>query len=240
MKAKYSNPVFCALDTTDLAHAQRLVRMLSGNIGGIKLGLEFYSAHGPVGVRAIGELGQPVFLDLKLHDIPNTVKSAVRALLPLKPAIMTVHLQGGSAMLEAAVEAAREGAENLGFERPKVVGVSVLTSLDQSDLKRMNVEKKLQDHVVDLAQMGLAAGLDGIVCSPREISVVRAACGNDFILVVPGVRPVNDSSDDQKRTLTPAEAYKAGADILVIGRPITMAEDPKAVVEEIVGSLSRI
>lgn len=222
------NPVFCALDTTSVETAKSLADSLKGALGGIKIGMEFFYAHGPDGYRQLAASGQPIFLDLKLHDIPNTVAKAVKSLMPLAPKIMTVHTAGGAEMMRRAAEAATEAATELGIERPKLVGVTVLTSLDQSDLGDIGVQRDVKEQVLGLAQLAKNSGLDGIVCSPHEISIIRAALGNDFMLVVPGIRPAGAALGDQKRVMTPKEAVDAGASILVIGRPITQAEDPAA------------
>ncbi len=228
------NPVFCALDTTDLGRAEKLARSLKGSVGGAKIGMEFFNAHGPQGYRAVAAAGLPIFLDLKLHDIPNTVAGGIRAILPLKPAIVNVHAAGGAAMMRAAADAAREA----GSDRPLVIGVTMLTSLDASDLADTGVSGTPGDHVRRLAGLAASSGLDGVVCSAHEIEVLRRDLGKDFKLVVPGIRPAGSDIADQKRIMTPAEALALGADILVIGRPITGAGDPRAAAEEIGRSLA--
>lgn len=227
-----SNPVFVALDTTDLDYARGLAERLRGSVGGLKLGLEFFSAHGPDGVRVFGDIGLPIFLDLKFHDIPNTVAGACRAAASLGVAILNVHAGGGPAMLKAAGEAAR--AVN---PKTKVIAVTVLTSLNETDLKAMGVSGSPGEQVARLAQLTKANGLDGVVCSAHEIAPLRAALGKDFMLVVPGIRPAGADLNDQSRVMTPAEAYQAGADILVIGRPITGAPDPAKAARDITQSL---
>jgi len=226
--------VFCALDTTDLAWAQRLGTDLAAIIGGIKLGLEFYSAHGPDGVRRVAEAsGAKIFLDVKLHDIPNTVAGAVRAITQsCRPYLLTIHASGGKAMLEAARDAAAEAAAKAGIERPRIVGVTVLTSMDDSDLADVGQRGPTLDQVKRLADLAQRAGLDGVVCSAEESAALRAAHGPDFLLVVPGIRPAA-GGDDQKRVVTPAEGIRRGASYLVIGRPITQAQDPRRAVEDI-------
>jgi orotidine-5'-phosphate decarboxylase len=217
-----TNPVFCAFDMPDTASALEMASRLKGRIGGIKLGMEFFMAEGPAGIRALSAQNVPIFLDLKLHDIPNTVAGAVTSLLPLAPHFMTIHTAGGPAMMQAAVKAAAGAGPN----RPKLLGVTVLTSLDQADLAACGHTAKTQDLVVTLAKLAQDSGLDGIVCSPQEIAAVRAACGPDFVLMVPGIRPLWAAAGDQKRVMTPREACAAGATHLVIGRPITAAPDP--------------
>lgn len=224
--------IYCAIDTPDMAAAERLVGALARSVGGIKLGLEFFVANGPAGVAKLAEKGLPVFLDLKLHDIPNTVAGAVRALMPLAPSILTVHAGGGRAMLEAAVEA-RGAASDM-----RIVGVTVLTSLDDGDLGRMGWAEGSEATVARLAEEAKAGGLDGIVCSPREAAAMRAAFGPDFLLVVPGIRPAWAATGDQKRVTTPADAAAAGADVLVIGRPITGADEPAAAAQRIAAELA--
>ena len=221
-----SNPVFCAIDTTDLAGALAMAARLRGLVGGLKVGLEFHTALGTAGVRAIIDHGLPVFLDLKFHDIPNTVAGAVRAAVRMQPTLTTLHTAGGKAMMQAAVAAADEESAKLGVVRPRLVGVTVLTSLSAEDLPTVGIQDAVLDQVKRLALLARESGLDGIVCSPQEVAAVRAVCGPDFQLVIPGIRPVWAGAQDQKRVMTPAEALAAGADLLVIGRPITGAADP--------------
>jgi orotidine-5'-phosphate decarboxylase len=220
--------IFVAIDTPDLDRAKDLARRLKSSAGGVKLGLEFFCANGPAGVHEIASLGLPIFLDLKLHDIPNTVAKAVQALRPLEPAILTVHAAGGRAMLEEAKAAAPE--------KTKVVGVTVLTSLDGDDLKSIGVAGKPAEQVGRLAELAKTAGLDGIVCSGAEVGAAKRAWPHGFF-IVPGVRPQGAGVADQKRVVTPREALDAGASILVIGRPITGAEDPEAALKAIATTL---
>jgi orotidine-5'-phosphate decarboxylase len=225
------NPIFCALDRPDLEGALALARAVAPHVGGVKLGLEFFTAQGPRGVEAVQAVGLPVFLDLKLHDIPNTVAGAVRAVAGLGVAMLTLHAAGGRAMLEAAVEAA-SGAST----RPRLLGVTVLTSLDAADLAATGVAAPVAEHALELGRLSLAAGLDGLVCSAQEIVELRRAFGSGPKLVVPGIRPAG-AGDDQKRTMSPAEALALGADVLVIGRPITRADSPVASAAAIAGQL---
>ncbi len=231
------NPVFCALDTTDTGAASGMAAAVRGHVGGVKLGLEFFCANGPAGIAAVASAGLPVFLDLKLHDIPNTVAGAMRAVCRLRPAMTTIHAGGGFAMMQAAVKAAAEGAEAAGVPRPLVLAVTVLTSLDQAELQGMGVGASMLEQVRRLAVLAQHAGVDGVVCSPHEVAELRAMCGPDFRLVVPGIRPAGASVDDQKRVLTPAQAVAAGADYLVIGRPITAAADPAGAARAIAAEL---
>jgi orotidine-5'-phosphate decarboxylase len=223
-----SNRIFVALDTPDLERARTLAGRVRHHVGGVKLGLEFFAANGPAGVRAIEELGLPVFLDLKLHDIPNTVAKAVQALAPLKPAILTLHAAGGRAMLEDAKAAAHP--------ETKVVAVTMLTSLDADDLVATGVAGTPHDHVLRLAALAQEAGLDGIVCSGAEVKAAHAQWPKGFF-VVPGVRPADGVAGDQKRVVTPRQAIDDGASILVVGRPITQAEDPDSAARAIAATL---
>ncbi|MGK6324161.1 orotidine-5'-phosphate decarboxylase [Sphingomonas sp. DT-51] len=223
-----SSRVFVALDTPDLSRAQTLAARVRHHVGGIKLGLEFFCANGPAGVRALEEIGLPVFLDLKLHDIPNTVAKAVQSLTPLAPAVLTVHAAGGRAMLEDAKAAAHPDT--------KVVAVTMLTSLDERDLAQTGVSGSAHDHVLRLAALAQESGLDGIVCSGAEVKAAKAAWAGGFF-VVPGVRPADGAAGDQKRVVTPRQAADDGASILVIGRPITQALDPDAAARAIAATL---
>ncbi len=211
------SPIFVAIDTPDLERAKTIASRVRKHVGGVKLGLEFFSANGRSGVREMSELGLPIFLDLKLHDIPNTVAKAVQALRPLEPAILTVHAAGGRAMMEDAKAAAPNGT--------KVVAVTVLTSLDEDDLTSIGVAADPHQQVERLTALAREAGLDGVVCSGNEVKAARKLWPGGFF-VVPGVRPSNSHTADQKRVMTPRSALDAGASILVIGRPITQAEDP--------------
>lgn len=236
------NPVFCALDTTDPQAALAMSRRLTGLVGGLKLGLEFFSANGPEGVRAVAEGGLPLFLDLKFHDIPNTVAGAVRGAVRLRPLMATLHAAGGRDMMTAAVAAAAETADKLGVARPQLLAVTVLTSIGQDDLQSGGVAGSMLDQVKRLAQLAQDAGVDGVVASPHEVGALRAQCGPDFQLVIPGIRPAWAAANDQKRVLTPADAVAKGADWLVIGRPITAAADPaeaaRLIQDELAGTAS--
>jgi orotidine-5'-phosphate decarboxylase len=189
---------------------------------------------GPNGVLAVAKLGMPIFLDLKFHDIPATVKGAVRAALPLKPFMLNVHAAGGAEMLRAAVDAAGDGPD-----RPLVLAVTMLTSLDDDDLKSIGVAASSEEQVLRLAQLAKDQGIDGVVCSAREVAVLRKVLGPDFKLVVPGIRPTWAAADDQKRIVTPTDAIVLGADYLVIGRPITATADPADVARRIADELDQ-
>ena len=223
-----SNRIYVAIDTPDLARAKAIVTRIRHHVGGLKLGLEFFTAHGQPGAREMQAFGLPVFLDLKLHDIPNTVAKAIQALGPLDPAILTVHASGGRAMLEDAKAAAPIGT--------KVVAVTMLTSLDAGDLADTGIAGSAHDQVVRLAHLAHDAGVDGIVCSGAEVAAARKLWPKGFF-VVPGVRMPDGHTGDQKRVVTPREAIDAGAAILVIGRPITQAEDPDAAARAIGATL---
>ncbi|HEY4249614.1 MAG TPA: orotidine-5'-phosphate decarboxylase [Roseomonas sp.] len=224
--------IIAAIDTGDAARAEQLGRALAPRTGLLKAGLELFCAGGPPAVARLAALA-PVFLDLKLHDIPNTVAGAVRSLLPLAPAMLTLHAAGGPAMIAAA----REAAEQAGAARPMLLAVTVLTSMDAATLSETGIAGGPVQQVLRLARMALAAGADGLVCSPQEVARIRDAHGAAPFLVVPGVRPAGSAPGDQARVATPAEAIAAGADWLVIGRPITAAADPAAAAEAIAGSL---
>lgn len=225
------NPIFVAIDTPDLARARDIASAVRMHAGGVKLGLEFFSAQGPEGVRRIADLGLPIFLDVKLHDIPNTVAKAVEALAPLNPAILTVHAAGGHEMLLAAKRAAPE--------MTKVIAVTLLTSLDAADLNDLGIERSPADQVGRLAWVARDAGVDGIVCSGAEVANARTAWPNGFF-VVPGIRPAGAEVGDQKRIVTPARALNDGASVLVIGRPITDAPDPQRALMDIAAGLSQM
>lgn len=225
IKKMSDNPIYCAIDTPLRARAEELAAMLSGAVGGLKIGMEYFYAHGGDGYRALAAFDQPIFLDLKLHDIPNTVASAIRALAPLQPALLNVHAGGGAAMMRAAADAASE-ARDKGLSAPHMLAVTILTSLEESDLHDMGVHGTPREQVLRLAHLAKANGMDGVVCSAHEIEALRAELGPEFKLIVPGIRPAGSAAHDQKRVMTPEAAKAAGADILVIGRAITGAEDP--------------
>lgn len=224
------SPIFVAIDSSDLDQALAIAEAVRGHAGGLKLGLEFFSAQGPQGIRRITEIGLPIFLDLKLHDIPNTVAKAVEALAPLEPAILTVHAAGGHEMLSAAKQAAPSTT--------KVVAVTLLTSLDAGDLADLGIHRSPAEQVARFAWIARDAGVDGIVCSGAEVAVARDAWRDGFF-VVPGIRPAGAAVADQKRVATPRQAIEDGASVLVIGRPITGAPDPSRAIAEIAASLKK-
>ena len=223
-----SNPVYLAVDVPQLDAAKALAEKVKAHVGGLKLGLEFFCAHGHHGVHELAQVGLPIFLDLKLHDIPNTVAGAMQAIHVLEPAIVTIHASGGRAMMEDAKAAAGE--------HTKVVAVTMLTSLDENDLARTGVAGSAHDQVMRLAELAEASGLDGIVCSGQEVGAVHKQW-KDGYFVVPGLRPGGKATGDQKRVVTPRQARDDGASVLVIGRPISRADDPVMAAREIEATL---
>lgn len=224
--------IFCAIDTADIEHACELSAQIAPVTGGIKLGLEFFNAYGPAGIERVLKAAPDaqLFIDLKFHDIPNTVAGAVRSICSnFSPAYLNVHAAGGRAMMEAAKAAC--GANT------KLLAVTLLTSLDEMAIEEIGYEAGLSSRVEQMAKLTQDSGLDGVVCSAHEIATLRAACGDDFALMVPGIRPVGADQGDQKRVMTPKQALNAGATHLVIGRPITKAADPAKAAQEILESL---
>lgn len=220
--------IFCAVDTADLDHGMALAAAMQRAECGIKIGLEFFNAHGPSGIKQIRDAypETALFIDLKYHDIPNTVAKAVKAIMPLEPDFLNVHASGGVDMMTAAKETMHEEADKAGIDTPKLLGVTILTSLTDRAVKQCGFQNNVGKQVEVLASLTRQSGLDGVVCSPQEIALVRQACGQDFILMVPGIRPQGEDANDQKRTMEPLEAIKNGADHLVIGRPITRHDKP--------------
>jgi orotidine-5'-phosphate decarboxylase len=235
MRYAPANPVLTAIDTPELATAMKLGDSLARLTGGFKLGKEFFMAEGPQGVLRVAGDKTPLFLDLKLHDIPNTVAGAVRSVCRvIRPNMLTIHSSGGAAMIRAATDAAAE----FGAARPWILAVTVLTSMDDSDLAATGISATSRDQVLRLAALARANGADGVICSPLEITALRAEFGPELKLVVPGIRPVGSDRGDQKRVKSPAEALADGADYLVIGRPITAAADPCAALSAILEGLN--
>lgn len=221
-----------ALDASEKGRILELARVVGPEVGVLKVGLEAFCAHGPALVAEVAALA-PVFLDLKLHDIPNTVGGAAAAAARTGASILNVHAGGGREMMRAAGDRAREAAASAGLPAPRVIAVTVLTSLDAAALAEVGFSGSPREAALRLALLARESGLDGVVCSPEEIEAIRAACGPGFLLVVPGIRPAGSVAGDQKRIATPGSAARAGADLLVIGRPITGAADPAAAAREI-------
>jgi orotidine-5'-phosphate decarboxylase len=234
-QTRFSNPVFVALDTPEISKALAIATAVRPYVGGLKIGLEFITANGPDGIRRIVELGLPVFADVKFHDIPNTVAAASRELAKLGAKLFNVHASGGERMMRDASEAARAVDPKV-----KVIAVTALTSLDDAVLESVGQRGPAQEQVLRLARLAQQAGLDGVVCSAQEIVPLRKSLGPDFLLVTPGIRPAGADLHDQKRVMTPAEAHRAGANILVVGRPITGAADPAAAAKAIADELAAV
>ena len=233
MNKIFKNPIILAVDVNSLKMAKSLVSDLKDYIGGVKLGMEFFNSFGPKGVKEISNFGVPIFLDLKLHDIPITVYKTVKSLMDLNVAIINVHSSGGKDMMKAAVRARNEYKAS----STKIIAVTVLTSLDDQDLNEIGFINESQDLVLKLAKLTKESGLDGIVCSAKEIALIKNNIGKDFTLVVPGIRLNNENLNDQKRVMSPGDAIKEGADLLVIGRPITDSHSPIDTINEILNQI---
>ena len=232
MKQVFLNPIILAVDTKSDLEAYEISQEVSGYVGAIKLGLEYFDTYGPEGIRKIQEIGIPIFLDLKLHDIPMTVKKTIETLSDINPAIINVHAFGGQQMMKYALEGLGEASKNT-----SLVAVTVLTSLNDDDMAILGINYPVKDLVKNLAKLTKDSGLAGVVCSAEEIVLVRKVCGKDFIIIVPGIRPEGSQKDDQKRVMTPKQAISLGADYLVIGRPITKSKDLLSKVKEILKSI---
>lgn len=231
------NPIILALDVATADQGLALARQLAPALGAIKIGSELFTASGPNIVRQMRALGLNVFLDLKFHDIPNTVAKAVASAVQLDVQMLTIHTGGGSEMMRAAERSAQESAAKLNRPPPLVLGVTILTSLDSNAIAEVGYQPNVAHQVDRLAKLAVASGLRGLVCSPLEVVELRRILPREVQLVTPGIRPADSTSDDQKRTLTPKEAIAAGADWLVIGRPIYAAKDPRRAAEQILESL---
>lgn len=227
--------IIFALDVDKLSEIDRWAELLSSKVGMFKVGKELFTTAGPAAVEAVKRHGGQVFLDLKYHDIPNTVAQAMLAAGRLGVKLANLHALGGPEMMEQAATAVRKQFTDV--ERPRLLAVTILTSSTQETLKAVGIEQPVEQMVVRLAKLAKESGMDGVVASPLEIQAIRAACGPDFLIVTPGVRPAFASVDDQKRIMTPAEAVKAGADYLVIGRPIAKAADPVQAADLIVDEI---
>ena len=232
MKQVFLNPIILAIDTKSDLEAYEISQEVSGYVGAIKLGLEYFDTYGPEGIRKIQAIGIPIFLDLKLHDIPMTVKKTIETLSDINPAIINVHALGGQQMMKYALEGLGQASKNT-----SLVAVTVLTSLNDDDMAILGINYPVKDLVQNLAKLTKDSGLAGVVCSAEEIALVRKVCGKDFKIIVPGIRPEGSQKDDQKRVMTPKQAISLGADYLVIGRPITQSKDPLSKVKEILKSI---
>ena len=206
----------------------------------VKVGMELYLQNGPVVIDEIKKRGHKIFLDLKLHDIPNTVAHCIKSLTRLGAKLITIHSQGGKVMMEAAMKAAKEQAAELGIERPKLLAITALTSFDDENWSAIGGSLPISDHVVKLAKLAKEAGVDGVVASPLEAKLIREACGEDFLIVTPGIRPSFAATNDQKRIATPSSALQDGASRIVVGRPITQAENPQEAVRLIVEEMETV
>jgi orotidine-5'-phosphate decarboxylase len=232
-----TNPSLCvALDGSDYEWIRTMATVLADHVGWLKIGLEAFTAHGPSLVEELSALAPRIFLDLKLHDIPATVERAAANCAAHGAAMITVHAAGGREMLEAAVEGARNASTG---DAPKVVAVTVLTSLDDAALGEIEIERTPSELVSSMALLARKADLDGVVASAHEATALRREFGPGFFIVTPGIRPASTATDDQRRVLSPAEAVKAGADVLVVGRPITRAQDPLAAAKQILEEMER-
>jgi len=225
--------IIIALDVNTLKEEERLLDILSPHVQVFKIGMELFYSCGFKAIELVKKYDRDIFLDLKFHDISNTVYAASKTAVKFGVFMLNVHASGGIDMMKKAVEGAEEESEKLGISRPKILGVTVLTSLDSEALKKTGINKSPEEQVLNLSRLAKEAGLDGVVASPEEISAIRKAMGKDFLIVTPGVRPEGSDSGDQKRVATPKEAFQRGADYIVIGRPVTKAKDPVRVIQSI-------
>ena len=216
-----NNPIYCAIDTGDIEEATNLIRQIKPHIGGIKLGLEFFTSCGESGCQPMKEFDMPLFIDLKLHDIPNTVSSALRGIFSLEPKYTTLHISGGSEMLKSSVSMKKEIQS-----KTNLLGVTILTSFNDNTIEELGFGTSVKHTIEQLTSIAYESRLDGIVCSPQEVKHIKETYKDKLKLIVPGIRSSSNNNDDQKRTLSAKEAISAGADILVVGRPITKAIDP--------------
>lgn len=241
MKLSARERLVLALDVSNFKKAEELVDKLTDYVGVFKIGNQLFTAEGTKVIKMVQEKGGKVFLDLKFHDIPNTVARAAEVVSKLGVYIFDIHTSGGYEMMKAAVEASKKLSFALGISKPLILGVTLLTSINQEILeKEIGIKKSLEEQVVHLAKLAEAAGLDGVVASPWEIKALRAACGEGFVILTPGIRPAGKSDDDQKRIMTPQEAIKLGADFIVIGRPITNATNPVKASQEILKEMEEV
>ncbi len=239
MSQRIADTLIVALDVADKEEALQICRSLGGKVKIFKVGLQLFLAAGKQIVEAINDSGYRVFLDLKLCDIPHQTSRAVKQIVKMNIAMFTVHTMGGLEMMKQTVRVAEEASLQIGSERPLVLGVTVLTSWSQNQMEELGIKRKVRDQVVKLATLAQEAGLDGIVASPQEVELLRQVVGKSMLIVTPGIRQVKLAKDDQKRTLTPEEAVRAGADYIVIGRPIVCSPNPSAAVSEILDKLTK-
>jgi orotidine-5'-phosphate decarboxylase len=230
--------IIFALDVEHFSEAQRWVNLLKDHIGMFKVGKQLFTHAGPKVVDMIRKKGQKVFLDLKYHDIPNTVAKAGEEATKLEVSMFNLHALGGLEMMKKTVEASRAVAKDLGIPRPLILAITVLTSMDEEGIKEVGIHGPIPEEVGRLAFLSMKAGIDGVVASPKEIGIIRDRCGEKLLIVTPGIRLPSEKKDDQKRTLSPKEAIAAGADYLVIGRPIKEAKDPLEAVQKIIEDIS--
>lgn len=230
--------IIFALDVDHFTEAQRWVKLLKDHVGIFKVGKQLFTHAGPKVIHMILQKDQKVFLDLKYHDIPNTVAKAGEEATRLNVSMFNLHALGGFEMMKKTVEASRATAKSLGTPKPLILAVTILTSMDENALKEVGVQGSIQEEVGRLASLAAKAGVDGVIASPQEIGIIRERCGEKFLIVTPGIRAPSDKKDDQKRTLTPREAISAGANYLVIGRPIKEAKDPLEAVQKIIEDIS--
>jgi orotidine-5'-phosphate decarboxylase len=230
--------IIFALDVEHFSEAQRWVNLLKDHIGMFKVGKQLFTHAGPKVIDMIRKKGQKVFLDLKYHDIPNTVAKAGEEATKLEVSMFNLHALGGLEMMKKTVEASKAVAKDLGIPRPLILAITVLTSMDEDGIKEVGIHGPIPEEVGRLASLSMKAGIDGVVASPKEIGIIRNRCGEKFLIVTPGIRHPSEKKDDQKRTLSPREAISAGADYLVIGRPIKEAKDPLEAVQKIIEDIS--
>jgi orotidine-5'-phosphate decarboxylase len=238
MTGNPKDKIIFALDVEHFAEAQKWVNLLKDHIGVFKVGKQLFTHAGPKVIDMIRQKGQQIFLDLKFHDIPNTVAKAGEEATKLNVTMFNLHALGGFDMMKKTVEASRAMAKSLGIPRPLILAVTILTSMDEGALKEVGVQGPLMEEVGRLALLASKAGVDGVIASPQEIGIIRERCGGKFLIVTPGIRASSDKKDDQKRTLTPKEAISAGANYLVIGRPIKEAKDPLDAIQKIIEDIS--
>ena len=234
------NQLIVALDVEDLAAANELVTTLSDDVKWFKIGKQFFTSVGPNSVRLLQKAKKNIFLDLKFHDIPNTAAGAVASGTKIGAHMINMHTSGGFEMMRAAAESAEKQASELGIPQPTLLGVTILTSVDEANFQRdFGTPRRLADQVAYLAELSQKAGLDGVVASPLEIGLIRKVCGDDFVIVTPGVRPAWADSNDQQRVMAPAEAIDAGADYIVVGRPITASDNPREAARRILQEIDQ-